>query len=106
MILESMFALALAGGAPLAETCVPVPAAGHTGASQLKWYIDGEAITVEGKKYSKYGLPRVLAKGDVELLAPYQGGFVYAEAGSDQREVVYVLTHIVGCEFQPYQLEA
>jgi len=106
MIVESMFALALAGGAPLAETCVPVPAAGHSGASQLKWYTDSEAITVEGSKYTKYGLPRVLAKGDVELLASYQGGFVYVETGSKEREVVYVLVHLVGCEFQPYLREA
>jgi hypothetical protein len=85
--------------------CVPAPAPGHAGASNLPWYISGDVITLGKAKYSKYGLPRILREGDVELLAPYKGGFVFAEKGNPQREVVYLLTRFDECEFQPYQIE-
>lgn len=105
MIVSSLIALAVAGISPSQATCVPVPAAGHSGAAALAWYINADAIVVGGKNYTKYGLPRALGEGDVELLAPYKGGFVYAEKGNPQREVLYVLTNLAACEFQPYQVE-
>jgi hypothetical protein len=87
-----------------AAACVPAPAPGHAGAHQLPWSVKSEVITVGKKKYTKYGLPRVLGANEVELLAPYKGGFVYTEAGQPQGEVVYVLHRFEGCEFQPYQI--
>lgn len=82
--------------------CVPAPAAGHAGAHGLTWYTNNEAIIVGKSKYAKYGLPRTLGASDLELLAPYKGGFVYTEKGKPQGEVIYVLTRFDGCEFQPY----
>jgi hypothetical protein len=105
MMVTSLIALSLAGAAP-AAACVPAPAAGHAGASALSWYINADAIKLGGKNYTKYGLPRVLGADDVELLAPYKGGFVYVEKGSKEREIIYLLTRFDGCEFQPYQVEA
>jgi hypothetical protein len=86
--------------------CVPVPARGHGGASALSWYINNEPVTVNGSSYVKYGLPRVLGFGEVELVGSSGGGFFYAETNSDSREVLYLLTNLSGCEFQPYEIQA
>ena len=102
----TLFAAMIAGAPVQATTCVPLPAPGHSGARGETWFINSDPIKVGGKRYVKYGLPRVLQVGDVELLAPYKGGFVYAERGNPQREVLYLLTDLAGCEFQPYQVEA
>jgi len=104
MLVTSLIGLGLANAAA-AAACVPAPAAGHAGAHALPWYINSDPILVGGKRYTKYGLPRVLGANDVVVLAPYKGGFVYAENGNPQREVVYLLTRLDGCEFQPYQVE-
>jgi hypothetical protein len=85
--------------------CVASPASGHSGARSLTWYINNESMTIDGSRYVKYGLPRVLGPGEVELVASAEGGYFYAEAGSDSREVLYLLTDLAGCEFQPYQIE-
>ncbi len=105
MILTSMIALTMMTAPAQAETCVPAPAAGHAGARALPWYINGDAVTIGTDSYVKYGLPPVLRKGDVALFKPYKGGFFFAEAGNPQREVLYLLTDLNGCEFQPYQIE-
>ena len=105
-MIVTMLAVMLAGAPAQAATCVPAPAPGHAGGRSQPWFINGDPITVGGKRYVKYGLPRVLQTGDVELLAPYKGAFVYAERGNPQREVLYLLTDLAGCEFQPYQIEA
>jgi hypothetical protein len=103
MIVTASLALLL--GAMPQESCVPAPAAGHAGARSLPWYISGETATVAGKKYAKYGLPRVLQKGDVEKPVVYKGGHFFSETGATQREVLYLLTDLANCEFQPYQVE-
>jgi hypothetical protein len=69
------------------------------------WYINTEPITINGRRYVKYGLPRVLGVTEVTRTAEYQGVSVFAEAGATGTpEVVYVPVR-TGCEFQPYQLE-
>jgi hypothetical protein len=102
-MIVSMAALAL--GMAQAAECVPAPAANHAGASALIWYISATPVALDGKVYNKYGLPRVLHKDEVELFRPYKGGFFYVEKGSTEREVVYLLTRIDGCEFQPYAVQ-
>jgi hypothetical protein len=69
------------------------------------WYINTEPIMVNGRRYVKYGLPRVLGVNEVTRVGEFQGVSVFAEAGSTTApEVVYVPVR-TGCEFQPYQLE-
>ncbi|HEY0022176.1 MAG TPA: hypothetical protein VGB24_04675, partial [Longimicrobium sp.] len=69
------------------------------------WYINTEPIMINGRRYVKYGLPRVLGVTEVTRTAEYQGVSVFAEAGATGTpEVVYVPVR-TGCEFQPYQLE-
>jgi hypothetical protein len=102
MILSSLIALALA---PAQATCVPPPFDGHTGARNAAWYINNEAVTIDRKKFVKYGLPRVLSAGDVEMHAPYKNGEFYREKGTHMPDILYLLTDIAGCEFQPYQAE-
>jgi hypothetical protein len=74
-------------------------------AAGATWYINNEPITVNGRRYVRYGLPRVLGVSEVTRSADYQGVTVFAEAGATGTpEVLYVPVR-PGCEFQPYQLE-
>jgi hypothetical protein len=70
------------------------------------FYINNEAVSLNGKSYVKYGLPRILSAGDLDA-KPYgfkDGVPFYLEKGNPAAEVVYLLSQPVGCEFQPYQL--
>ena len=67
------------------------------------WYRDNEPITVRGREYVKYGLPRVLGLNEVEWIAEHDGLAVAAEPGASAPEVVYVLVEPASCGFQPYQ---
>lgn len=97
---------ALADKQPSARECVEVPESGQTGARGLRWYIDSDPVPVGGETFVKYGLPRVLAAWEVEFYRASRGGYFYVEAGLErQPEIVYLLTDLAGCEFQPYQLE-
>jgi len=104
-MIETVLAAGMVLQLSKATACVPSPEPGHAGAAGLSWYIDAEPLRFGGKRYTKYGLPRVLGAGEVELVGNWRGGFLYAEAGYDGREVLYLLTNLAGCEFQPYQLE-
>lgn len=100
MIASGMMALVLAGASP--AECVPAPKEGYAGAYAEPWFINNEAIQFKGQKYEKYGLPRVLGKDEVEPIGRYKLGYFYGEAGSKGRQVIYLLTRLDGCEFQPY----
>ena len=77
----------------------PQHAAGAT------WYINNEPIEVNGRRYVKYGLPRILGVNEVTRIAHYQQALVFSEPGMGATpEVVYVAVR-QGCEFQPYMLE-
>ena len=69
------------------------------------WYINTEPMMLNGRRYVKYGLPRVLGVNEVTRVGEFQGVSVFAETGATGTpEVVYVPVR-TGCEFQPYQLE-
>ncbi len=66
------------------------------------WYINSETISISGKLYSKYGLPRVIGVNEVVKITAYKGVGVYAEAGQQELgEVIYIPVR-ADCEFQPY----
>jgi hypothetical protein len=69
------------------------------------WFINNEPITVNGRRYVKYGLPRVLGVNEVVRTADYMGVPVFAEAGATGATEVLYLPVRPGCEFQPYQLD-
>jgi hypothetical protein len=74
-------------------------------AAGATWYINTEPIMIGGRRYVKYGLPRVLGVNEVTRTGEFQGVSVFAETGATGTpEVVYVPVR-TGCEFQPYQLE-
>jgi hypothetical protein len=74
-------------------------------AAGATWYINNEGITINGRRYVKYGLPRVLGVNEVTRVADYMGVPVFAETGgSASSEVLYIPVR-PGCEFQPYQYE-
>lgn len=80
------------------------PATGMSYAAGATWYIQGEPITLNGRRYVKFGTPRVLSVNDVTRTGEYQGVPLFAEPGMARPDVVYVAVR-PGCEFQPYQTE-
>lgn len=75
----------------------------YTRAPMTAWYRDNLPITVGGREYVKYGLPRVLGLEEVEWIDELDGLAVAAEAGNAEPEVIYVLVQPAECGFQPYQ---
>ena len=91
----------LVDGRPFAER---YPAtAGY--AAAMPFYIGNEPVMVGGRRYVKYGLPRVLAVSEVTRVGEVMGVSVFAEAGAMDAPGVIYLPVRPGCEFQPYQLE-
>jgi hypothetical protein len=88
-------------GRPFAQA---YPATAPQYAGGAAWYIQNEQITVLGRRYVRFGLPRVLGTGEVTRIAEHQGVPVFAETGAARPEVVYLPVR-PGCEFQPYQTE-
>ena len=95
-------------GGALTEIEVTDPASVQTTgeyAGGAPWFINNEPITFGGRRYVKYGLPRVVGVTELGRVGDYQGVGVFGEAGGmEPREVIYVPVR-PGCEFQPYQLE-
>jgi hypothetical protein len=88
-------------GRPFAQA---YPSSSPSYAAGAPWYIQNDQITVQGRRFVKFGLPRILGTGDVARVGEYQGVPVFAEAGMERPDVVYVAVR-PGCEFQPYQTE-
>ncbi len=83
-------------------TAYPASAGYAAGAT---WYINNEPIIVNGRRYVRFGLPRVVGVTEVARAGEYQGVGVFTEASATGTpDVVYVPVR-PGCEFQPYQLE-
>ncbi len=69
------------------------------------WYINNEPLTIGGRRYVKFGLPRVVSVTDVTRTSDYQGVGVFTDASATGTpDVVYIPVR-PGCEFQPYQYE-
>jgi hypothetical protein len=85
-------------------TGVPMVTEGY--AANASWFINNEPVTFNGRRYVKYGLPRVLGVTEVTSAGTYQGVPVFAETSANMQspEVIYVPVR-TGCEFQPYQVE-
>jgi len=73
-------------------------------AGNATWYINNEPVMFQGRRFVKYGLPRVLGVSEVTRMGEFQGVSLFAEMGQTRPEVVYVPVR-PGCEFQPYQVE-
>jgi hypothetical protein len=88
-------------GQPFAQAYPATPgyAAGAT------WYINDEPVQFMGRRYVRFGLPRVVAPADVARRGEYGGVGVFADASATGTpDVIYVPVR-PGCEFQPYQYE-
>ncbi|HEX9936671.1 MAG TPA: hypothetical protein VGB15_06100 [Longimicrobium sp.] len=81
-----------------------VPSVTEGYAANATWFINNEPITFNGRRYVKYGLPRVLGVTEVTSSGTFEGVPVFAEAGAASPDVIYIPVR-TGCEFQPYQVE-
>lgn len=73
-------------------------------AAAASWFVADEPVVFGGRRYVKFGLPRVLSAGDVARAGEFRGIGVFAEPGVRRIEVIYLPTG-AGCELQPYQTE-
>ena len=78
-------------------------AAGLTYADGHAWFEANETISVGGVTYSKYGLPRFIDAGELEVVTEHDGVAVAVAAGEQGRDVIYIYTDGFQCSFQPYQ---
>ncbi|HEX8453285.1 MAG TPA: hypothetical protein VF647_14375 [Longimicrobium sp.] len=73
-------------------------------AASAPWFVTDEPVTFGGRRFVKFGLPRLLRAGDVVRVGEFRGVGVFAEPNVRRTEVIYLPTGS-GCELQPYQLE-
>ena len=76
------------------------------------WFVNGDRIRVNGRRYAKYGLPRVLEADQLASWSSYGDAAVYVEGTNYDDQVIYVLVGPPAsqdeegeCEYQPYQAE-
>jgi hypothetical protein len=74
-------------------------------ASGATWYINNEAITINRRRYVRFGLPRVVSPTDVTRTGEYQGVGVFTDASATGTPDVIYIPVRPGCEFQPFQYE-
>jgi hypothetical protein len=101
--------LLLASAAPAVAQChLPMPAPardaaeGSRYAQDARWYVDNEVVAVHDRRYVKYGLPRAVAPGELEIIGSYEGVPLYVETGATKVYVLYLLAN-ERCEVQPYE---
>ncbi|HUC83337.1 MAG TPA: hypothetical protein VMR70_20670 [Flavisolibacter sp.] len=80
------------------------PPTGIHYAQTRSWFINNEKISFNGKKYIKYGLPRILGTTEIKKISEFDKIGVYVEQGLTDNEVIYLPTRR-GCEFQPYRID-
>jgi hypothetical protein len=67
--------------------------------------VGGEPITVQGRRYLPFGVPRLLGPGEIVRTGEYRGYTVFTEPGAATPAAVVYLPVRPNCEYQPYQLE-
>lgn len=77
--------------------------AGFSFAESRAWYLDNADISLNGRSYSKYGLPRLLDPGEIDVFTEYDGVGVAVADGDTSADVIYVHVNGFECSFQPYQ---
>jgi hypothetical protein len=82
------------------------PGTAPTYAAGATWFINNEPVTFGGRRYTQFGLPRVIGTTEVTRIGEFQGTGVYAEAGATGTPDVIYLPVRPGCEFQPFQKQA
>jgi hypothetical protein len=74
-------------------------------AAGATWFVAAEPVTFGGRRYDRFGLPRVITPAELRRVGEFQGVPVFAATDAPaQPEVVYVPVR-TGCEFQAYQLQ-
>ncbi len=72
-------------------------------AASERWYLENETISWERRRYTKYGLPRILAPRELLPGGRHGGVAFFIEAGTEGTPgIIHVATR-PGCEFQAYQ---
>lgn len=82
-------------------------------AAGAAWYVTNEHMSLNGKRYVKYGLPRVIGPHELTRAGEYRGVPLFAEKGKAVVQTEHGQTSDFryvpvrpGCEFQPYEYHA
>jgi hypothetical protein len=74
-------------------------------AADHAFFVDDVPVQYGGRRYVRFGTPRVLMPTDVVNVGEFQGVPVFAETDATRAAEIVYLPVRAGCEFQPYQLE-
>lgn len=100
-----MLAIALVAAMAMGGAAGPCVKTGETAGTARAWYRNADPITIEKKRFVKYGLPRAGLIQYLEFVQDHDGVPVMAEKGVREHEVLYLLSDAAACEFQPYQVQ-
>lgn len=80
------------------------PATTPTYAAGADWFVRGDTITFQNRRYAKFGLTRLVNEGELVRIGDYQGTPVFAEPGTTETAPATIFVVVrPGCEVQPYQ---
>lgn len=75
-------------------------------AAHEEWYVSNGPISWEGRRYEKFGRPRVLSTRELRPVGQHQGVVLFAAANTPGTPgILYVPTR-PGCEFHLYHWDA
>jgi hypothetical protein len=69
------------------------------------WFAQDSSITVQGRSYRKYGLPRIVGINEITPYATYRGVPMFQEEGPNGTPEVLYAPVGASCEVQPYLVE-
>ena len=75
-------------------------------AATREFFIQDGPVSFGDRRYIRFGLPQVIAPGELARVGEFQGVPVFTEAGASARPELVYLPVRPGCEFQPYRIES
>lgn len=86
------------GGRPLGEA---YPATSPPYLAGAEWHARDEMVHFQGRRYVRYGIPRVVRPDSLVWVGEFRGIPLFAESERAAGRFVYALVN-QQCEFQPY----
>ncbi len=71
-------------------------------AAAAEWFVRDEMITLPGRRYTRFGVPRGFSAGDLVPVEAYRGVPLFAERGAEDDPWMRFVPVRPECVFQPY----
>lgn len=72
-------------------------------AAAAEWFVRDEMVTLPGRRYVRFGVPRGFGAGDLVPVEEYRGVPVFAERGDEADPSMRFIPVRPECVFQPYE---